>query len=402
MSLTGARRRVANDNDCLFTSIGYLCEVGGSGRGMASTMRRVVAERVGSDSETFSAAVLGMGCLEYQQWIRNHFNWGGELEIVILAGHFDVQIAVVSCESGTVLTYNGDAATRVYLLYTGQHYDPLVAEGPAAEETRRFDASADLAALERGFLEIAAAEKEAMARRLAEKRVKKLKCNGCGTLCDSSEAFQAHCFDEAFAERHGDDFDYMCVEVEVVVKDGEDTGLDLSDAERVYTFYDTVGGDRLSNAALLEHPLRLRGREWRSVQHFALAARFVESAPDIAKQICACGTVAEARALSLTSDEASAQEGWDEAARFAATREAMRAKFGLGGGADPAAERSAAEAQQARELCQLLLDTGDRTIALVDGDAWAGVQALGGVTTGKNCVGRILQEIRDALRATAE
>ena len=62
----------------------------------------------------------------FPEWIQNHFNWGGETEISILATHFDLEICVVFMEAGFVLPYSL-GSKRCYLLYTGQHYDPLVA-----------------------------------------------------------------------------------------------------------------------------------------------------------------------------------------------------------------------------------------------------------------------------------
>ena len=57
---------------------------------------------------------------------------GGENEILVLAEHFKVEVTVVSCESMTTLTYGeGQPNGRVHILYTGQHYDPLVGVGPA-------------------------------------------------------------------------------------------------------------------------------------------------------------------------------------------------------------------------------------------------------------------------------
>ena len=61
----------------------------------------------------------------YGEWIRNEMHWGGEPEIVMLAEHFGVEAVVTSCESMRSLRY-GDGGRAVHLLYTGQHYDPLV------------------------------------------------------------------------------------------------------------------------------------------------------------------------------------------------------------------------------------------------------------------------------------
>ena len=49
------------------------------------------------------------------------------------------------------------------------------------------------------------------------KKVKRLKCGGCGAILEDSAAFQAHCS----ATAHGGDFLFDCEEIEVLFRDGE-------------------------------------------------------------------------------------------------------------------------------------------------------------------------------------
>ena len=98
----------------------------------------------------------------------------------MLAEHFNVAVSLVSCETSRRLHYSpaaGEPASRIWLLYTGQHYDPLV--GPPPGDARRLDSSADAdEARGAAALEIAAQHRAEAARRAAEKRVQKLKCGG--------------------------------------------------------------------------------------------------------------------------------------------------------------------------------------------------------------------------------
>ena len=53
----------------------------------------------------------------------------GEAELLVLGAHFKVEVAVINCESLSVLVYGSGSAVvkgRIYVLYTGQHYDPVV------------------------------------------------------------------------------------------------------------------------------------------------------------------------------------------------------------------------------------------------------------------------------------
>ena len=86
------RRYVPNDHECLFTAIAYLCE--GSRHGnCGQRLRAICAEKIAADPDMYSEAVLGKPNVQYVEWIKNPFNWGGELEIGILAQHFQVEVA---------------------------------------------------------------------------------------------------------------------------------------------------------------------------------------------------------------------------------------------------------------------------------------------------------------------
>ena len=55
----------------------------------------------------------------------------------MLSEIFDVEITVVACDAMNVLRYGGGQRRKVvYMLYTGQHYDPLT--GPAPAHVREF------------------------------------------------------------------------------------------------------------------------------------------------------------------------------------------------------------------------------------------------------------------------
>merc|ERR1719161_2731393 len=94
--------------------------------------------------------------------------------------------------------------------------------------------------MEREALTIASDHVREAARKAAQKRVKKIKCLGCGTLLDTSQQFQEHCMDDSV--EHGDDFAFDCEEIEVVYEGDEgvpEGTIDLTDEKNVRTFYNT-------------------------------------------------------------------------------------------------------------------------------------------------------------------
>ena len=121
---------------------------------------------------------------------------------------------------------------RIFLLYTGQHYDPLVGaatpDTPTADETKVFPPGTEL---RDAALAIATAHNVEAAKRAKQKRVTRIKCDGCGELLADNAAFQEHC---GMVE-HDDDFCYTCTEVEAVIEEGEDLpegSIDLTDESK--------------------------------------------------------------------------------------------------------------------------------------------------------------------------
>jgi predicted NAD-dependent protein-ADP-ribosyltransferase YbiA (DUF1768 family) len=358
----------------LFWAIGYVAEGGEINRSRARDLREVCAMDVCNDPDPATRALLlGMDSVEeYATWIRNEFHWGGENEIVALAKHYNLEIAVVNCESLRVMCYGGQTGfARVYILYTGQHYDPLVlvpnVEATVAEQTTRFtkgDTSLDAESLDLARKHLAEA-----ARKASERRVKRIKCKGCNAVCDDATAFATHC-----AERdHGDDFAYDCEEVEVVIEGDLPQGLvDLS-SDSVHTFYEIEAEPLAKSYPAVTH---VDGRSYPTLEHFWRSAPFSGN-EELVSRIVACKTVHDAIIESHAHEE---PVEWREVRRERLLV-AQRAKFA-----------------QHPDLARVLLATGDKTIACVDTDAWAGMQSQDGIPTGSNNVGLVLMTIRQELR----
>ncbi len=76
------------------------------------------ADKIAADPGTYCEAVLGKPNAEYIEWILNPFNWGGEIELSILAAHFSLELIVVSMEAFYLLPFPFGDKGRAYLLYT--------------------------------------------------------------------------------------------------------------------------------------------------------------------------------------------------------------------------------------------------------------------------------------------
>ncbi|ETW86088.1 cysteine protease C88, partial [Heterobasidion irregulare TC 32-1] len=113
---------VPDDNSCLFSSIAVVFEQDIS---KASTIRKIVADAIRNDPDTWSDAILGRPRADYISAILSPNTWGGAIELTILATHYATEIASVDVETGRVdrFTPLAGAGNRVLLIYSGIHYD---------------------------------------------------------------------------------------------------------------------------------------------------------------------------------------------------------------------------------------------------------------------------------------
>ena len=144
-------RVMPSDNSCLFRAFSYL--IFGPGIDSMHELRSLVASTIQSDPETYSDAVLGKPREDYCKWIQTEYSWGGYVELIILAQHFQIGVASINVQDGRVDYYNEDASSRCILVYSGIHYDAIAISpnnasmygGKAApdEDAKAFDSSDD-------------------------------------------------------------------------------------------------------------------------------------------------------------------------------------------------------------------------------------------------------------------
>jgi ubiquitin thioesterase OTU1 len=133
-TLAVVKRPIAADNSCLFNAVGYTMHQSLS---RAPFLRRVVSNEVSGDPEKWSDAFLGMPNASYCSWIADPGNWGGGIELAILAAHYRREIYAWNIETGEAHVFGEDAghARAVMVLYNGVHYDALaITPAPQAAE----------------------------------------------------------------------------------------------------------------------------------------------------------------------------------------------------------------------------------------------------------------------------
>lgn len=124
------RKVVPANNSCLFTSINCCMSEGALDLDAAPAMRDIIAGVVTSQPDLYTEAVLGKPNPDYCNWILKGESWGGAIEISILNKYYAVEIDVVDTQSGRIDRFGEDMhfVNRIFLLYDGIHYDPLIME----------------------------------------------------------------------------------------------------------------------------------------------------------------------------------------------------------------------------------------------------------------------------------
>jgi hypothetical protein len=152
----------------------------------------------------------------------------------------------------------------------------------------------------------------------------------------------------------------------------------VADDERaaapIYFYSTTDEHGYMSNFA--RYPIKLKGKRWATTEHYFQAMKFEGTMHE--EEVRAASTAKEA--ASRGRDRARPLRRDWESVKDDVMREAVRAKF-----------------EQHSEIAERLLSTGDaKLIEKTTGDHYWGCGTNG---TGRNMLGVILMEVREALRA---
>jgi ubiquitin thioesterase OTU1 len=117
-------RIMPDDNSCLFRAISASVM---SDMDAVTELRSIVAETIISDPDTYSSAILdNKAPSAYCRWIKSSDSWGGQVELVILAKYFGVEIFAIDVQHLRVDRYNESPHhRRCIVVYSGIHYDTV-------------------------------------------------------------------------------------------------------------------------------------------------------------------------------------------------------------------------------------------------------------------------------------
>lgn len=116
-------RVMPDDNSCLFRAVASAVL---PGMDAMNELRSIIAQEVQANPDEYPKVVLdNKDPDDYCRWIQTDDAWGGQIELVILSKHFEVEICSIDIKSSRVDTYNAGKPTRCILAYSGIHYDTI-------------------------------------------------------------------------------------------------------------------------------------------------------------------------------------------------------------------------------------------------------------------------------------
>lgn len=106
----------------------------------SSELRKCVAHLL-QTSDLYNAAILGQSVEDYSDWIQRSNSWGGAIELALFSSYYRVQIVSIDIQTLRFDIFGqGDDTNyveRVYLLYSGIHYDAVYSDEPCDEQGHR-------------------------------------------------------------------------------------------------------------------------------------------------------------------------------------------------------------------------------------------------------------------------
>ncbi|KAI5188494.1 ubiquitin thioesterase OTU1 [Nematocida sp. AWRm77] len=122
---------VPSDNSCLFHSLSEVLSAKSSGE-----LRKMVANTILSDPKAF-APFIEKDPFAYSKWITNPDIWGGAPEITIISKVYETMVCVID-RSLQPIEFGDTFRSVVYLMYTGAHYNAVVAYDKTGNPVRKF------------------------------------------------------------------------------------------------------------------------------------------------------------------------------------------------------------------------------------------------------------------------
>ena len=180
-------RIMEHDNSCLFSAIHYAMN---QNRNDPSYLREYIGKIIIDNPLKWTSEILGSTPSNYKTMINKKSSWGGEIEIIILSQYFDIEILVISINPYNINRFGAEGhRKRIYLLYTGSHYNLLVRNFIDAKE------NIDVTIFSKANIFTLRAAEQASKKymqKFSEEFAQDFACSVCDFNCKSKSMASAH------------------------------------------------------------------------------------------------------------------------------------------------------------------------------------------------------------------
>lgn len=115
-------QKIPDDNSCLFTAIAFVTK----SEDDPKVQRQLVHDHILVNRLQWNKAVLGEEPEEYARWITLKNSWGGAIELAIFSELYRCEICCFDVQTQRMLKFGeGNYAERVFVIYSGIHYDAI-------------------------------------------------------------------------------------------------------------------------------------------------------------------------------------------------------------------------------------------------------------------------------------
>lgn len=184
------QRFVDHDNSCLFSSIAYLLDDNFDIYSKYKYRQLLINYLEENDIDE---SILGMNKETYIDKMSNINTWGGGIELKFFSEIFQTEIVSIDIEFNRLDIFGGEQnyLNRIFILYNGIHYDPLVmaTSNDNKDDIKIFDIDDDNIIINFQIFADKLKEKEEY---VDLSNIKNIKCVDCMMVFESEEETIEH------------------------------------------------------------------------------------------------------------------------------------------------------------------------------------------------------------------
>jgi hypothetical protein len=133
------RQCVPSDNSCLFSALNFIINNGNfdveNPKDRNQVLRDSIACKIESQPDKYTEVILEMSPAAYVLQIRQPTTWGGDIDIRVFEMIHQIEVRNIDLVTRKVVQQSPEDAVHCsYIIWHGQHYEPLYRFNPVTEK----------------------------------------------------------------------------------------------------------------------------------------------------------------------------------------------------------------------------------------------------------------------------